>query len=222
VGLLRTWTGRDPVVARRLYQETFEFTPQCKLVIAANQRPRIPDDDAGLWRRIVVVPFVHSIPPGQRDAEVKAILTDPDRSGAAILAWAVQGVADWLAQGLGSTPEIDAATAASRAEEDPLADFLKDVCVLDPAGELPAGLLRQAYEEWCRESGVRFPLNPRKVAARLEARGCRSKRVGGTRLWQGIRLRAPSDADDASDASDGYRDFPPELALGEGFEETRH
>ena len=200
-GLAKTWTGGDVVVARHLYQETFEFTPQCKLVVAANHRPRVRDDDDALWRRIVVIPFAVSLPAAERDPDVKACLMDLQRAGPAILAWAARGAATWFADGLGLAPEIEAATACYRAEMDPLADFFKEVCVLDPAGELPASMLRQAYETWCRDSGVRFPLSARKVAARLEARGCRSTRVaGGTRLWQGLRLRTPSDASDASDA----------------------
>jgi putative DNA primase/helicase len=201
--VVKTWTGGDLVVARRLYQETFEFAPQCKLVVAANQRPRARDDDDALWRRIVEIPFAESLPAAKRNPEVKAFLVDPVRAGTAILAWAAQGAADWFANGLGSAPEIDAATARYRAEMDPLADFFEEACVLDPAGELPASMLRQVYETWCRDSGVRFPLSPRKLAARLEARGCRQRRgSAGTRFWQGLRLRTPSDMSDASDASD--------------------
>ena len=197
---VKTWTGGDLVVARRLYQETFEFAPQCKLVVAANQRPHARDDDDALWRRIVEIPFAESLPAAERDPDVKAFLTDPAQAGTAILAWAAQGAADWFANGLGSAPEIDAATARYRAEMDPLADFFEEACVLDPAGELPASMLRQVYETWCRDSGVRFPLSPRKLAARLEARGCRQRRgSAGTRFWEGVRLRTPSDASDASD-----------------------
>ena len=109
---VKTWTGGDLVVARRLYQETFEFAPQCKLVVAANQRPHARDDDDALWRRIVEIPFAESLPAAERDPDVKAFLTDPAQAGTAILAWAAQGAADWFANGLGSAPEIDAATAA--------------------------------------------------------------------------------------------------------------
>ncbi len=199
-GLLKTWTGGDLVVARRLYQESFEFVPQCKLVIAANERPRARHDDEAFWRRVVEIPFGASIPAAERDPDVKAFLTDPTQAGTPILAWMAEGAAEWFAHRLGSAPEIDTATASYRAEEDPLAGFFEDVCVLDPAGELSARMLRQAYEEWCRDQGIRFPLSARKLAARIEARGCRSRRAaGGTRLWQGIRLRTPSDAGDASD-----------------------
>jgi putative DNA primase/helicase len=202
-GIVKTWTGGDRVVARRLYEETFEFAPQCKLVIAANHRPRARDDDEALWRRIVEIPFAASIPLAERDPNVKAHLLDAGRARAAILAWAAQGVAAWFRQGLGSVPAVEAATAGYRAAMDPLGLFLEDACVLDPEGELPAGLLRKGYEEWCRDNGVRFPLSARAFAARLEARGCRSRRGGGgTRLWQGIRFRTPSEASDASDTSD--------------------
>jgi putative DNA primase/helicase len=199
-GLVKTWSGGDRVVARRLYQETFEFAPQFKLIVAANHRPRIRDDDEALWRRIVEIPFAESIPPSERNPDVKALLLDAARAGPAILAWAADGAADWFREGLGSAPEVEAATAGYRSEMDPLDGFFKDACVLDPAGEVPAGDLRRAYEDWCRDAGVRLPLGARQLAARLEARGCRQRRTKEARLWQGLRLRGPGDAGDASDA----------------------
>ena len=90
--------------------------------------------------------------------------------------------------------------------------------MLDPAGELPASMLRQVYETWCRDSGVRFPLSPGKLAARLEARGCRQRRgPKGTRFWEGLRIPTPSDAGDAGDARfrNSIHVIPPEGSSGE-------
>lgn len=40
-GLVKQLTGGDTVVARHLYRDHFEFRPQCKLWIFANDAPRV-------------------------------------------------------------------------------------------------------------------------------------------------------------------------------------
>jgi putative DNA primase/helicase len=202
-GLVKTWTGGDPVVARRLYEPSFEFIPQFKLVVAANDRPRVRDDDDAIWRRIVEVPFRESLPVAERDPSVKRTLMDPTEAGAAILAWAAAGATAWFAEGLGSAPDVDTATADYRQAMDPLRDFFAEVCVFIPTGEALASMLRSAYETWCRDTGVRFPVSTREFAARLQARGCvKRKGTDGVRVWRGVRLRTPKDpADDANGAN---------------------
>ena len=85
-GLVKTLTGGDKVAARFLYQEAFEFVPQFKLWLVANDRPRAADDDSALWRRILLMPFDHTIPEAERDPAVKARLRDPALGGPAVLA----------------------------------------------------------------------------------------------------------------------------------------
>jgi putative DNA primase/helicase len=100
-GLVKTLTGGDHVAARFLYERTFEFLPQFKLCIAANNRPTVRDDDDAMWRRLVEIPFPQSLPREERDPSVKATLMDPSIAGPAILAWAVEGAASWFVDGLG-------------------------------------------------------------------------------------------------------------------------
>ena len=65
-GLVKMLTGGDTVTARKLYQEAFEFRPTFKLWLAANHTPRVREDDEAMWRRILTVPFIHTVPKGQR------------------------------------------------------------------------------------------------------------------------------------------------------------
>ena len=60
-GLVKMLTGGDTLRARFLYQEAFEFLPQCKLWLAANHAPRIKDDDSAMWRRILRIQFEHVV-----------------------------------------------------------------------------------------------------------------------------------------------------------------
>src|SRR5262249_45655631 len=56
-GLIKLLTGGDTVSARRVYERTFEYVPQFKLLLASNFRPRANADDDGLWRRLRELPF---------------------------------------------------------------------------------------------------------------------------------------------------------------------
>ena len=201
-GLVKQLTGGDAVTARFLYQECFEFTPSFTLWLASNDRPRARDDDDALWRRILQLPFVHEIPKPERDPKVKARLRNPAKAGPAILAWIVRGCLDWQQQGLAVPEVVESATAAYRSEQDPIRDFLDDYCELDPSAHVPARRLREAYEAWAKDNGVR-PLHGRAYGERLRARGCDNRRLCGAQTWVGIRLvGGESNPDD--DTFDGY------------------
>lgn len=186
-GLVKMLTGGDKTAARFLYQETFEFTPQFKIWLAANHAPRVRDDDDAIWRRILRIPFERVIPKEEREPGLKLELRNPDKTGAAILAWAVKGCMDWRCNGLGVPPVVEQATEAYRQDMDPLAEFFTDCCEFDPSAWTATVHLRAAYEEWARQSGA-FILNDRRFADRLKARGCGTERRSAGRGWLGIRL----------------------------------
>lgn len=175
-GLVKTITGGDTVTARFLHQEAFEFRPQFALWLCANHRPPLDDSDDAMWRRIDVIPFIHSVPPEKRDPTLKKTLRDPALSGAAILAWAVRGCLEWQRQGLGTAPKITEATAAYREEQDPLSDFITECCVESPTATVSSAALIAAYQQWYRTSGgSTLPmLTAKKVMARLKERGCKT------------------------------------------------
>jgi putative DNA primase/helicase len=210
--LVKTLFGGDPMSGRGLYEKTVEFTPVFKLLIAANERPKAPDDDDALWRRLYEIPFVVSIPEAERDPAVKITLCDPAQAGAAILAWAVEGAAEWFRQGLAIPPAVRQATAAYRKAMDPLQDFLTEHCVFEAARGVTAKELRAKYEEWVRENGIRFPIGGRAFSDRLRARGCDTVKRGasGDRWWLGIRLRGPLDLETGATGGTGVnlRDSP--------------
>ena len=40
-----------------MYHDFFEFTPQCKLWIATNNKPKVGGSDGAIWDRIRLLPF---------------------------------------------------------------------------------------------------------------------------------------------------------------------
>jgi putative DNA primase/helicase len=207
VDLVKHLTGGDRVAARHLHQELFEFLPQFTLWLAANHRPRVPDDDAALWRRILQVPFEITIPEAERDPGVKAELRDPARSGPAVLAWSVQGALDWQARGLDPPEAVRAATAAYRASMDPLARFLEDCCVKGAgfwAGTLD---LYGVYVAWAGRAGVHD-----SDRLSMEAFGTRLKAVPDVKEHRRRQVRGVSGL--------GLVGTPTQQALGGAEDET--
>jgi putative DNA primase/helicase len=195
--LIKILTGGDTVCARFLYAPEFEFTPQFKLWLAANEAPRIRDDDNALWRRILRVPFEHTIPEAERDPQVKLTLKDPEKAGPAILAWAVQGCLKWQASGLKPPSSITTATTQFREEQDPLRDFLEECSEFNIGAIIPVTELRAAYDEWAKANGIRYPLGLKKFNRCLERKGCTKKTTNyvndlGTerngKCWHGVTL----------------------------------
>ena len=54
VGLMKELTGGDVITTRPLYQEPFDFKPQFKIALVANDIPAINPDDEATWRRVRV------------------------------------------------------------------------------------------------------------------------------------------------------------------------
>jgi len=206
--LVKTLTGGDTIATRFLYKESFEFKPQFKLWLAANHAPRVRDDDAAIWRRIIRIPFEHEIPEGDQDPRVKATLRDPQIAGPAILAWAVKGCLAWQKHGLAVPETIKRATAEYRESQDPLRDFYDEWCEFGQASYVPVKELRTRYDEFAKESGIKYPLSPKDFNARLRAKGCRQGKknhpndIGTekpTRCWIGVNLRSEPACEETTD-----------------------
>jgi putative DNA primase/helicase len=80
--LIKAVTGMDSIKAMFKYHEEFEYRPTWKLWLVANDRPKTDSEDEALWRRMIVLPFDHSLPAGEQDPLVKETLfndSKPDR-----------------------------------------------------------------------------------------------------------------------------------------------
>jgi putative DNA primase/helicase len=184
--LVKQLTGGDVVVARRLYREHFEFVPQFKLVIVTNHRPTIRGTDHAIWRRVKLVPFTVTIPPEERDPELPDKLLE-ERAG--ILAWAVQGCAEWQRIGLDPPEDVHAATEAYRRDMDILGGFISDRCTVAPEARATAGALYEAYIAWAHQAGEKA-VSRRAFGLALAERGFEQGRHGKEREreWTGIGL----------------------------------
>ena len=194
-GVVKELTGRDSSSVRTLHGKPFILRPTYNFWLAANDEPRVRDDDDAVWRRILKVPFLHQFAiPGvsEPDPGVKAALTDPTIGGPSILAWAVRGCLEWQQDGLQVPQVVTMATDAYRADQDPIAGFVDERCDLGTTCTARASELYGAYVHWFDGTGERVS---RKLTS--TAFGRRMGRLPGVvkdhdrngTFYQGVEVR---------------------------------
>lgn len=149
-GLVKQMTGGDKMVARHLYASEFEFTPRFKLWMATNHKPIIRGTDDGIWRRIMLIPFLVQIPKNKVDKDLKYKL---QREASGILNWIVQGAMMWQREGLEPPESIRKASGEYRQEMDVIEFFISEKCERGEEYMAPAGELYDVYKKWSDESG---------------------------------------------------------------------
>jgi putative DNA primase/helicase len=169
-------TGGDPIRARRMREDFWEFQPTHKVFLATNHKPVITGTDTAIWERIRLVPFAVTIPPEERNPTLPEEL---EHELPGILAWAVQGCLAWQKQGLGMPEEVQQATAGYRTEMDVLGQFISECCLTGPNYRTKAATLYDAYKAWCDQQGIAYTVQ-RTWGMQLTDRGCERFTNNGT------------------------------------------
>lgn len=182
-------TGGEPVLARFLRQEFFEFIPEFKVFFTTNHKPIIGGLDEGIWRRVKLIPFNLSLPAHKRDKRLpeKLSLEMPG-----ILNWAIEGCMKWQQDGLKEPKVVAEATGKYKDDMDILAPFLDEVCYVEERENesimIEAKELYNVYERWCFNSGERS-LGNRSFYRMLETKGFgKTKGTGNKTFLTGITL----------------------------------
>ncbi|WP_131194056.1 DNA primase family protein [Lichenihabitans psoromatis] len=217
-GLVKLFTGGDPMKARHLNKDFFEFRPQAKLTMQGNYRPRISGTDEGIWGRIILVPWGQFIPPEKRDPRLFLKL---QAEGSGILNRLLDGLGLWLDQGLMVPDKVKAATEAYRSDSDPLGRFL-EACTRQALGEkVQSSDFHAVFSAWAKVNGE-TQWTPKGLGSALIERGFVSRK-SSIIYWLDVRLIKTADdfidphgqprhggmADPGPDAADMEGDFEP-------------
>jgi putative DNA primase/helicase len=184
--LLKNMTGQDRISCRHLYGEWFEYSPQFKVLIAANHLPDITGVEEAIWRRIRIVPFDVTVPPGERDPHL------PEKLHAelpGILNWALKGCMAWQREGKLPIPSrVGEATRRYRTEVDKVEEFVQTCCHPLLNGKTPVAELYAHYQRHCEREGVRW-LKKQDFTQSMVAKGYQKHRgTGGAIFLLGIGL----------------------------------
>jgi len=199
--LVKLVTGGDTISARYLYHDPFNFTPQVKLWLSTNHKPRITDTSFAMWRRMVLIPFRAVFTNDQKvDPAVRRkpnpkireeLLKSPHRE--AILAWLVKGAIAWYQNGLQEPDIVQKAVEEYRRESDPVQEWLDaETERNDPNARTPVKTLYERFRLWCEANGE-TAMHIRSFGRRLSEMGfesCKHYENGrDVKAYRGIRLR---------------------------------
>lgn len=164
-GVFKDLVSGDTITVRNLYSKhVIEMQFCCKVFMPTNTLPTIAGQDYGVWRRIRAIPFSRTFEGAEKDPQLEAKLK-AELPG--ILAWAVEGYQRYKAQGFSVPACVEGKTAEYREDLDIVKHFVADALVQDEqgrqdGGEIPAAVLAQVYEHYCKVlnhpsmGGVRF------------------------------------------------------------------
>ena len=185
---VKSLVSADTITARALYKEYEQFIPQAKFLLATNHLPVVRGSDQGIWRRLVVVPFLAQFEVGSDPRLDQDLASELE----GILAWAVKGAAQWYAKGTGTVPaNWQTATDVYRAEQDVIKAFLDAEVEVVPSAHVGATDLYEAYTAWSLREGL-TPLVQGEFGGRLSTTGIATRvKYGKQRRWhyRDIRLR---------------------------------
>lgn len=174
VGLLKTLTGRDTIVARFLHQDEFQFVPKFKMICNTNFLPVVSDNTIFKSDRIQVVSFDRHFKEAEQDKTLKDKLsTNEALSG--ILNWMIEGWITFCREGLEVPEAIKKSTTDYEASSDKLQNFINE-CLAEAEGKnISVKETYARYERWCSENGYHVE-NKQNFISDCKAKGIYKER----------------------------------------------
>jgi len=182
--VVKAIAGREPIAARFMYRDFFQFLPSFTPWLRTNHKPIITGEDDGIWRRLVMLKFSRRFTQAQQDPHLEdTLLTECN----GILRWMVEGAQKYLADGIKPSKSMQAELRTYRQDSDLLGEFLADKTRFDSSAQVPQQLLFSRYSHWRMESCVR-PISKKQFTQRLMERGFLEKKSGSNRYYVGLTL----------------------------------
>jgi putative DNA primase/helicase len=181
---IKALTGGDKITARFMKKDFFEFTPQFKLLIAANNKPGLRTVDEAIRRRFRLIPFTVTIPEEERDPKLGEKLR---AEWPAILGWMIDGCLAWQKEGLATPESVREATDEYLASEDAVGRWLEECCELDRAYSASNHDLFASWTRWAEEN--KEPVGSKKnLSQELKSRDFVDYQTNRERGFRGLTV----------------------------------
>ena len=146
----RRISAGDAIMARELYNNPFMFTPYCKLIIGANDLPRIADKTHGFYDRLIIIPYNVSF-VGREDLQLKDKL---DAEIAGILNWALEGRKRLYERGRFEIAKtLDDYVVDLKRENNPVDLYIYENIGFHDDAKTSKREVYEHYHQWAKESG---------------------------------------------------------------------
>ena len=154
-GLLKQFTGEDYMHFNPKFRSPVSAKPTARILISTNVRPNFRDRSDGVWRRLILIPFLITIPEERQDTQLVGKLT-AEMNG--ILNWAVKGAKSLRKRNQFTEPKIcREARIDFQRESNPSRMFLEEMyaSVTGSKGEVSKAALYEEYKKYCDDGGYR-------------------------------------------------------------------
>ena len=189
--LIKSMTVNDTINARYLHENSFDFTPQYKIIVNTNHLPVVTDMTIFMSGRIKIIPFNKHFAEHEQDKSLKTLFAQPANQSA-ILNWLIDGYRMLCEEGLNPPKSVRAATGIYQEDSDEIRHFVRDELVEIPGAEVRTSEVYARYRRWCDDNGIPQETNRYFNSALREIATITRKRprVGGgmTTLLIGYQL----------------------------------
>ncbi|MDB1949627.1 phage/plasmid primase, P4 family [Clostridium tertium] len=155
----------DKVMARKVYGQPFSFYNKAKLIFATNNLPEIKGlsykDNSAFFNRLIIVPFMVSIPDKQQD---KDLIIKLRMEKDIIFSWAIEGLVEYIKNGfVFDEPEISKDIVENyRNNDNSITAFLNNKCKIEENSYVHMDKLFREYVKYCEELCYDVPTNKDK------------------------------------------------------------
>lgn len=184
-GKFKIMSSGETISARELFNSAFTYDPEFKFVIDTNYLPIVGGTDHGIWRRIRIVPFDHTV---SKEKLNKNLLYELKRDRQAVLNWLVKGAMKYYSEGLGTCKEVEKATEKYRKSQDTLGAFIGSCIKKEEGAEIRARALYAAYIEFCSDN-LLSAMSETKFGKDFAARGFKRGKDKVSRKYLDIKLK---------------------------------
>lgn len=196
---IKMLTGGDPVKARFMRQDFFQFTPQFKLFLAGNHKPKLSNVDEAIERRFRLIPFTYTVPKPERDIDLGHKLRE---EWPQILHWCIEGCIRWQREGLSPPEAVASATKSYLSQEDAITAWYNEQLLAAEKGFEYAEDLYQSWKRWAQSNGEAVGTK-RQLTRHLEDREPVLKIVKGNREkgigFRGLKFKPTQELSDVQE-----------------------
>jgi P4 family phage/plasmid primase-like protien len=198
--VVKMLAGREPISARFLHQEFFEFIPGFTPWLRTNHKPIIQGVEDGIWRRLVLIKFGVHFSENEKDPILEQKLLE-ERNG--ILMWMIEGAQLYLKDGICISPSMRQELNTYRSDSDLLGEFLTEKTIDSKIEKVTQTSLYSCYKHWSLESGLK-PMTKKSFTLRLAERGYKESKSGGNRFYVGLTWMDKAQTSRVEGGMDGF------------------
>lgn len=177
----------DRIKGEKKYKDPADFIPTHTLVLYTNHLPKVGAMDSGIWRRLIVIPFLAKI-EGKNDIKNygQYLL---DEAAPFVLQWVIEGAkkAIDLEFKFPMPSCVEDAINSYRSDNDWLTHFLDECCEIGDGLHEQSGKLYETYRDYCARKGE-FTRSANEFTSALEQRGFGRVRRKNGRFITGLKL----------------------------------